>query len=306
MSLPNWTQKLTNAIAARAGGDAAQREFLEANGGAIGRALAGVPGPGAGRLGVGGCIVVNIASVHVPAFTRPNGRYKNCYDLDKEAKRIGKAPGTSAKRIAVDKALAELHGHPPEAIYFTALELNGCGIGFYGDFCLVLADDITDKDMVVLDRNSYDLIREPLHGRIARRAQQDGSSEAAKRTEAARAIAGRLKDHAAEIAAIKVLEARPPTQRLVTTGAVSDGVLDDEDYIEVLRPQTFTAADVREVRLSPADVALDERIRGRSLSGRPPSQAELLWRSRRRAAEDRLRAHGVPVRVVTTAGRTKG
>ena len=304
---PDWPSRLEDLLARLGDGDRERGSFLTANGDAIARALTGVPVDGGPRRpGVGGCVVVNMSSAWAPDFTRAGARYKNCYDLDDDRRRVGEAPRTSAKRTAVDAALAPLHGAEARGVYFAAVEFNGCGIGFYGDLCLVLRDDITESEAVILDRNSYDLIREPLRSEIAEAAQRRQTTLDQAREDEAREHAGVLSEDLPALAAIKVLESRQPVLRLVSTGAVSEGVLDDEDYIEVLRTRTFEIGDVLEVRLSPADVTLDERIRGRSLTGRPPSQAENLWRQQRREAEERLSAIGVPVRVVTTVGRTKG
>lgn len=303
---PDWRQRLANALEALQG-DTAQQAFLRANGQSVGRALSGAPVDGGGpRPGAGSCVVVNMASAHVPSFTADGASYKNCYDLDLDRERIGEPPRTSAKRKAVDTALEALHGRAKEDICFAAVEFNGCGVGFYGDCCLVLRDSAIDGRTRVLDRNSYDLVREPLQSDIAARAANKGLTVEKARAELAAEHAGFLSQDLAEIAAIKVLEARRPTARLLTTGMISDGVLEDEDYLEVLVEEKFSVDDVREARLTPADVALDERIHRRSMNGGAPSQAEMLWRSRRRAAEARLEALGVPVRVVTTAGRSRG
>jgi hypothetical protein len=308
-AFPDWRRRLDDFLSLLGGDSTDRQEFVAANSGTVARALTGLPGVGGSpSSGVGGCVVVNMSSAHIPALTKNGARYKNCYDLDDET-RVGETPPrTSEKRQMVDAALTPLHGKAAAEIYFAAVEFNGCGVGFYGDHCMVLRDDITkpDSDIVVLDRNSYDLIREPLASQINDAARNLGVTEKQAREDEAREHAGLLKDHLAEIAAIKVLEARTPVLRLLTTGAVSEGILDDEDYLEVLRPDSFGIGDLAEVRLAPADVALDERVRSRSVIGRPPAQAETVWRTRRRAAEERLVALGVPVRVVTTAGRTKG
>ncbi len=306
-AFPDWDDRLDKAVAALDGGAADRRAFLTANGGSVARALTGVPVDGGERRpGVGGCVVVNVASAHVPTMTRPGATYKNCYDLDKEG-RIGGVPSmVSPKRLSVDDALTPLHGKAREEIYFAAVEFNGCGVGFYGDICLVLRDDVTQSDTVILDRNSYDLIREPLKSRITESAQRSHISIEQARADEARNYAGQMKDDLAPLAAIKVLESRQPVLRLVSTGAVSEGVLDDEDYIEALRVGSFQVDEAQEARLAPADVALYERIRTRELTGDPPSQAEAIWRSRRKVAEGRLNAIGVRVRVVTTSGRIKG
>ncbi|WP_298239764.1 hypothetical protein [uncultured Bradyrhizobium sp.] len=222
----------------------------------------------------------------------------NAYDLEKQP-RIGKAPKVSRKRKTVDSAIATVTGLKPHQIYFAAIELNGAGIGFYGDFCLVLRRLTTDAQLSILDRNSYDLIRDPLRQGIDRR-----KSEAQQHALIMNSMRGTFKSDLAPIAAIKVLSTRPSSDRLLTTAMISAGVLDDEDYIEVLRNQSFGPSAIEEVRLSAADVALDERIRDRSISG-GTRMAELLWRRRRRVAERHLAESNISIRVVTTTGRTR-
>jgi hypothetical protein len=54
-----------------------------------------------------------------------------------------------------------------------AAELNGAGIRFYGDVCLVLKPAAIAPDTKVLDRNSYDVLREPFRSAVDRRTGQD-------------------------------------------------------------------------------------------------------------------------------------
>lgn len=303
--LPDWVQRLKDELASMQGGGRRQ-EFLQANGQAVARALIGASVDSVGRRsGAGSCVVVNMASAHVLSFTAQGASYKNCYDLDRE--RVGRAPPkASPKRVAVDTALESLHHRSKENIYFAAVELNGCGVGFYGDCCLVLREEAVTNETLVLDRNSYDLVRDPLQAYVVRYAKVKKVTIEDARVWLATHYAGILNRDLAAMAAIKVLSARRPAERLLTTAMISDGVLEDEDYLEVLVEKTFSIADVREVRLSPAEVSMDERIRSRSIYGRAPSSAEMLWRSRRRQAEGRFEAIGVPVRVVTSTGRRKG
>ena len=110
------------------------------------------------------------------------------------------------------------------------------------------------------------------------------------------------------MAVVKILEGRADDRRRMTTGAVSQGVLSDEDYIEVPKRGSFAAKDLEECRLGAADAAAEARIADRLHNGPPPSFAELQWRHRRRVAEALL-ANGpdrVPVRVVVTVGRDRG
>jgi hypothetical protein len=256
--------------------------------------------------GAGYRIVVNMSSAHIPQFCKQS-IYKNAYELE-ASPRIGSKPvKVSEKRKIVDAALHSLTQCNPESLYFAAVELNGSGIGFYGDCCLTLRDSTVAETLPagrskVMDRNSYDLIRSPLHDAISVAA--GGAVKA--RAKMAQTMSGDFPVDLPMIAAIKVLESRPAAGRLLSTGMVSNGVLEDEDYIEALMTQSFGPEAIDEVRLSATDVALDERIRSRGLSGFPPTHAELLWRRRRRVSEARLAEKGISVRVVTTTGRTRG
>src|SRR4029079_16002742 len=64
-------------------------------------------------------------------------------------------------RLGVDEALAKLTAGPKESIYFGAVELNGTGVRFYGDLCLILAPQNVPQTTVILESNSYDLVRPP-------------------------------------------------------------------------------------------------------------------------------------------------
>jgi hypothetical protein len=198
------------------------------------------------------------------------------------------------------------------------MELNGAGVRFYGDFCLVLKS-VGDKTPI-LDRNSYDLMRSPLYDWILKRRRRCVADQLAGKVDPfteptedqktamatqARAISGHWGADRSEVAAIKVLEARLAGVRRISTGQISDGVLDDEDYIEILKHGSFRAADLEEVRLSAADVAAESRIGDRSRFGPAPSAAAELWRDRRQIAEQALSRWGPALKIVTTRGRMK-
>jgi hypothetical protein len=304
--MTSWEQKLNSVVKAisKASG---YNNYVDSNAKIVLRAIKGLQIESDEKNeGAGYRIVVNMSSAHVPTFCKQSS-YKNAYELE-ASPRVGHKPAkVSNKRRVVDAALRELTGCKPESLYFAAVELNGSGISFYGDCCLTLRDDavkkvLPAKSAKVLDRNSYDLIRSPLREEIEATA---GGAEAARATKA-ESLSGDFTNDLPFIAAIKVLESRPGAGRLLSTGIVSNGVLEDEDYIETLMTKSFASGDVDEVRLSAADVALDERIRSRGLSGLPPAHAELLWRRRRRVSEGRLSEKRIPVRVVTTTGRTRG
>jgi hypothetical protein len=302
MSTTNWGDKLSYAI------DAEWGVFAKANVAAVEGTINGrdpdSPNP---DPDMGARMVCNISSVHVPLFVaaslkhEPNP-YKNGYDLKKY--RIGgSAPGGGFKaREAVDRALSLLAGAGPDQIYFGAVELNGAGIRFYGDICLVLRRDEVAPDTAILDRNSYDLIRSPLRERIETVNQADlDTSRAAE----ARAISGTWASDLRNIAAIKVLNEFGRRNRRLTTGLVSDAVLQDEDYIEVLRISSFSTEHLQEARVGAADTAYEALISQRRAVGPKPRQEALIWRARRRRAEAALKRARVEVKVVTTTGRVK-
>ncbi len=237
--------------------------------------------------------VVNISSEHVPGFCLDGSNaYLNAYDLV----RLGINPkAVSRTRRRVDQALEVIVGGSAKDIYFVAAELNGTGIRFYGDICLVLESAENLAESVILESNSYDLVRAP-------KSAITTTDDELQRE--ARNMSGHWGEDLSAVAAIKIFAYRQ-SQRRLTTGQVSDGLLDDEDYIEVLRIGSFSVKDVKEARLSAASVAQDGRIDERLRSGPVPDAASLKWRHQRRQAERSLVQHGVPVRVVSTTSRTR-
>jgi hypothetical protein len=256
----------------------------------------------------GARMVCNIASVHIPAFVQASlagedKPYKNGYDLHKF--QVGDPPPDEAlkTREKVDRALPIASNRSPADIYFGAVELNGTGIRFYGDVCLVLKDGAVAPETTILDRNSYDLIRAPIRERIET-ASTEADRERAMRTEA-EGIAGEWSHDLSQIAAIKVLSAIMQRDRRLTTGMMSDGVLSDEDYIEVLRCGSFGTSDVQEARHNAAEAAQDALISDRWRVGPCPSHESLIWQEQRRRSEEFLRCANITVRIVTTSGRVR-
>ena len=247
---------------------------------------------------LGARAVANIPAVHVPAFCKEG--YKNAYDLEAEQRiRLGnKAPTPSPLRKLVDDVLSKIVAVEGKKIYFLAVEVNGTGIRFYGDICLVLAKGRIAANAVVLTCNSYDLARAPL-------MPPGASPSQAVMTDAARTIWGRWKRDLANMCVLKVFDLRPDALRRFTTGQVSETILQDEDYLEVLRVGAFKTSALQEARVSVADAALETRI-GEQLRGGPcPNLAELQWRKHRKAALKALGEAGIATRVVTTAGRVR-
>jgi hypothetical protein len=307
----NWLQRL-QALPSEKSEDSTH--YFDANVAAIKATLAGVgpddsdsdKGASLPSSGTGACMVVNIASAHVPEFcdaSRKNDPkpYKNGYDLGRY--QVGSPPPVAARKLReiVDDALPKPPKTTGSDIYFGAMELNGTGVYFYGDVCLVLKS--VPGDTFLLSSNSYDLVRSPLINTI-----EDGYSSKfwpARRTEEARRMAGTWSTDRHAIAAIKVFVTLGIRPRRLTTGQISDALRVDEDYIEVLKINSFGARDLVEARVTAADSACEATIEDRRRAGLTPPLEAVMWRDRRKVAERELRTLNVPVRIVTTSGRVK-
>ena len=88
-------------------------------------------------------------------------------------------------------------------------------------------------------------------------------------------------------------------------GRISDAVLSDEDYIEVLRIGSFGSSDLHEARVAAGDAAHETLISERLRAGPTPRYDALLWRQRRREADAALQRANVISKVVATTGRVK-
>ncbi|WP_047243859.1 hypothetical protein [Chromobacterium subtsugae] len=278
----------------------------QANHETVQRTLRGMgPDSDAARPEYGAHMVVNISSAHIPAFCRSG--YMNAYDLESEAGMKGgrppDAPRVSDRRRRVDQALPLGSGVAAKDVYFGAVELTGAGMHFYGDICLVLNAEAVDVNTVVLDRNSFDVDRSPAVDRIG---QQLPGAQAAARASLLSSWSGRWGDDLATMTTVRMHAIGVPAARRWTTGHVARVLVDDEDYLEVLKHGRFGAADIQEARLFAEDVAHEAHITSRLGKIPTPRFEELIWRRRRMKAEVTLRGAGIPVRVVTHAGRGKG
>jgi hypothetical protein len=295
-----WSERAADLIKSAG----ANLEYAEANAEAIRGAVTGFgPDDPKPDKNFGAKMVCNMSSAHVPAFVDASisgeeKPYKNAYDLSRY--RIGGEPGKPLKmRELVDAALP-LEGFDASDVYFGAVELNGTGMRFYGDICLVLKAEAVPKETVVLDRNSFDLARSPLREIIEKEQDQK-----AARKKAAKKLSGTWKADLPSMSCIKVLEYAGPLNRRITTAGISDGLLHDEDYIEVLLHRSFGIDKIQEARASAADAALEAHISQRSQQSPIPTAESLLWRARRRQAEAALLRGNCLLRVVVTTGRTR-
>jgi hypothetical protein len=229
MSRPNWVEELSRAISSVANDSSERLEFAKANAEAVKGTIDG-RGPDSKTIDpdAGARLVFNISSVHVPLFVEASIKrqfraYKNGYDL-KKYRLAEDPPGELKPREMVDRALPLPDGTTADRVYFGAVEVNGSGIRFYGDICLVLKRAVVDQETVVLDRNSYDLIRAPLRQRIETNAKDLVTCETNRKKQAL-AMSGLWATDLKEMAAVKVLNEFGSRTRRLTTGLISDAVL---------------------------------------------------------------------------------
>jgi hypothetical protein len=302
MSTTNWLGESKAFVQDTAAGDRQLEEYADAN---LETCIDLVAGrdlySGEEHRESGARMVVNISSVHIPAFCEASRKgeerpYKNGYDLGKF--RLGTPPPSSEPNLrgTVDAALP-LNGVSPADVYFGAVELFGSGIRFYGDVCLVLKKHVVAPGTLVMDRNSFDLISAPLRDRI-------NNSPSARALEAQK-LAGRWKKDVGAMAALRVMEILGLRRRRYTSGQIAETIRQDEDYIEVIKQDSFGALALQEARLSANDAAYDSFTAERTAYGPPPRLESLMWRDRRRVAEQELQREDVTVRVVTSSGRSR-
>jgi len=300
----NWEDKQKDLVDQLAK-DVNLPEMVEANSNMIERTLTGFgPDDKNANVDLSLNVVVNISAVHIPVFCKATANkedrpYKNSYDLG-DTQRIGAYPDGAdlPRRVNVDAAVETVTGIQQSDIYFAATELNGCGVRFYGDLCLVLSDQIIDDELQTLESNSYDIIREP-------RYKPGDPIEQSSLTSSLREMVGKGPSEWIQMATIKVLDICGKTNRRLTTGQISEAILEDEDYIEVLLRESFGAEKVREVRTTAGDIARQGQIQRDAVLGPTPALAELEWRNQRRAAFDALSKMNVPYRTVAPQGRVK-
>lgn len=312
----DWSKRADEAIASLPCNGQAGK-WRDADKQTIRKALEGVSlyGKGAKPEGAkrdaGARVAFNISSAHIPGFAaNKNGSsYKNRYDVS--GARIGDNPLPSGpgSRERIDQLLAKRVGKmqgrhvEPETLYYGAVELNGAGVRYYGDVSLILlphANSAKDKRLV-LDRNSFDLISPPLSARTCPNGKWDEAAAAKELAD----LAGEWSADLVDMAVGKILGGGANRERRITVGAISEGVLADEDYIEVIRTSSFDVTGLGEARISAADAAVDGMIADRLRRGPRPNWAELMWRHRRRKADQALRSEGIVTRVVISAGRVR-
>ena len=301
----DWKQEIAGEIASLNLNDPHREEFLRENIESVGQVIAGLgPDDSKPRDGAGARIVFNMSCEHVPDFCKDSASGRK--DAYKNAYKLSRSP--SPKRIAVDEIVercSALLGPSlaKENISFGAIETSGTGIRFYGDMCLVLKPPLDMDQFLLIDRNSYDVARNPIAQRVRDAVSLGVTEELARTVEMSRWLGTWAA--LVHMLAMKIIRRLPLAARRWTTGQVAQAVLEDEDYCEVLFPRSFEVGDLAEVRVSAADAAAEADIAQREQAGESPAAHEITWRDQRRRARRALTKAGVPVRVVTTPGRIK-
>lgn len=304
----DWSQKAANLSPPAAHGSSDADDYFNANRDMIRRTLTGQGPHETSASAPGMRIVFNLPVRHALSFLDQSsgqagrGSYLNRADVRRV---VGTALKGSTLRDRVDQAVcaaAGVLGQPltPDNAYYGAMELNGTGVRYFGDVCLVL--DPSEDNPVMLIRNSYDLSVSPVVDDLLPMSPDKQDKEAAR---IAGTWIGRWGSDACDMAIVKVMKHAMPTERRITVGQVSDAVLEGEDYIEIVRAQTFEPSDTEEIRLTAEDAALEGRIADRVRVGVTPSSTEMLWRFRRRCLDDAARRNGLTTRTVTTSGRAR-
>ena len=229
-------------------------------------------------------VVVNISAHALLSFLAER-RYRNLY----ESPVIGGQRRTpSPERLQVDQLLGL--GANAGEYYFGAVALGGTGVRFYGEYCMVLKDAAVDGNTQILDRDSYDLLLPPL-------------SDQPSTPALVALIRGNWRSDVVDMLTLKLLPELRGTNRLITTGTVSEMILHDQEFVEVHKHGGIYPDSIEEIRQSPDEAAMEARIRARGQDGLPPSAVELRWLHRRDEVVRALEAEGIHYRMVTLHGR---
>lgn len=278
----DWAQRLDRVVASGASSEG--RDFANANASRVKQHLS---------LEKSLRVVFNLGGYALLNYLR-SGDYQNIY----EEPVIGGLRRTpSQTRIDAD-ALVDLQ--PARNYYFCALASGGSGIRFYGEYCVVIRPDAAKEAVEkILDRNSYDLLVEPLKGYLATLRARRRSPNLVD------GLMSRLVDGTAQdMLTTKVLQYTPNQPRLLTAGTVANAVLSDEDYCEAYYRGKIGLDVVEEVREHPADVSKESEILQRLQGGESVRCDELVWATRRRLIRRKLALRGVPRSVPAESGRS--
>ena len=156
MVRPNWNTDASSTIDRSVDHADAWADYRTANAEMIERTLRGT-GPHATSVSKGGMrVVYNISTAYIPNFMRASAAGPaadpNRYDIKKANRQLGAGTSGADLRERIDDVVAAV-GWPGgtnvrEDLYYGAVELNGAGIRYFGDACLVLKPEAMPKDFL--------------------------------------------------------------------------------------------------------------------------------------------------------------
>lgn len=238
-------------------------------------------------------VVFNLGAGALLEYFR-TGDYKNAYQMPVVN---GKQRRPSKTRIRVDRLIGL---SDPATTYFCALEMSGPGVRFYGEYCAVLkSPDDARRVSRVLDRNSYELICNPLKSYL------EGFDERGRRGFIDGLGAAFRSRDCADLLAIRVMQTQNGHSRLLTSGTIGAAVIRDEDYVEAYHEGPIALPTVLELREGGEEKAIEASINGRWLAMQNVSVEEMLWLRRREAVRGAARKAGIPTTTVIASGRTQ-
>jgi len=228
-------------------------------------------------------MVINITAYALLRFLADRA-YRNLYESPQIG---GERKQPSPERLQVDQMLG--FGADAKDYYFGAVALGGTGVRFYGEYCMVIKPLDVTPDTQVIDRDSYDLLLPPL--------SKHSGHEVFSR------IVGKWANDVVPMLTRKLLPDLLGTNRLITTGTVSEMILHDQEFVEVHKRGPISSSSIEEVRQSPDEIAMEARIVARGNAGFPPTGVELRWIAQRNEVVRALEAEDLQYRIVTLHGR---
>jgi hypothetical protein len=142
--MKNWKQLASDLPQQLCTDDQELKKYRRADVDMIRSALRGYgPHSGKQKAEAGARAVYNLSAAYVPAVVAAgaasNRPYKNRYNLSAMLGQPRPTPSPPSLRERVDDAIGQLINQPNgNDLYYGAAEVNGAGIRYYGDICLVL------------------------------------------------------------------------------------------------------------------------------------------------------------------------
>lgn len=234
-------------------------------------------------------MVVNIGADALLSFLESND-YKNIYEMPVVG---GQRREPTKERVEVDRLL-ELDRQPLRC-YFGAVALDGAGVRFYGEYCMVVGPGrVAGRNTRTFDRDSYDLLLAPLVGWSINRTRR-----------LVAALRGNWDTDLVDMLIMKMLPRLPAAQHLITVGNISALVMSDQEFVEVHLLDKIRLVDLEEIRQTPNDAVVEATILARKRTGHSPSLVEMRWIEQRQQVMSRLAQRSIALRTVLVQARSQ-